>query len=116
MADCREALAGLRQVLGWLALAVLACPIAASAQMFYPDDPLEREPPPLPTVDPGTRNLSLLLERVSATFSRPGERHPPEGVIAAQGVNTLGDVPDGPWFVNRHGRTEDEPRGTAARA
>ena len=73
------------RVLAWFALAVLACPIAVSAQKFYPDDPLDREPPPLPAVDPGTRNLSLLLETVSATFSRPGERHPREGVIGARG-------------------------------
>ena len=47
----------------------------------------------------------MLLEAVSATFGRPGERHPGKKVIAAQGVNTLGDVLDGAWYVNRHGRT-----------
>ena len=60
---------------------------------------------PLPAVDPSARNLSVLLEAVSATFGRPGERHPAQGVIAAQDVNTLGDVLDGPWYVNRHGRS-----------
>jgi hypothetical protein len=77
----------------------------AAAQRFYPDDPLEREPVPLPTVDLAVRNLSFLLEAVSGTFKRPGERNPAPGVITAQGVNTLGNVPDGPWYVNRHGRT-----------
>ena len=47
----------------------------------------------------------MLLEAVSATFGRPGERHPGKSVIAAQGVNTLGEVLDGAWYVNRHGRT-----------
>ena len=42
---------------------------------------------------------------MSATFGRQGERHPGKQVIAAQGVNTLGDVLDGAWYVNRHGRT-----------
>jgi hypothetical protein len=96
----------------WLALWILVHPIAAGAQKFYPDDPLEREPAPLP-VDAAPRNFSLLLERVSATFSRRGERHPPGGVIAAQDVNTLGEVLDGAWFVKRHGRarmTLDELR------
>ena len=45
------------------------------------------------------RNLSVLLEAVSATFGRPGERHPGKKVIAAQGVNTLGDVLDGAWHA-----------------
>jgi hypothetical protein len=91
-------------------LALLAVTIGigrgqAAAQKFYPDDPLLREPTTLPAPDPGRRNLSVLLEAVSATFGRPGERHPGKKVIAAQGINTLGDVLDGPWYVNRHGRT-----------
>ena len=53
----------------------------------------------------GRRNLSVLLEAVSATFGRPGERQPGKQVIAAQGVSTLGEVLDGPWYMNRHGRT-----------
>jgi hypothetical protein len=91
-----------------LALCVVMLSIGqgrAAAQKFYPDDPLLREPAPLPAPDPGRRNLSVLLEAVSATFGRPGERHPPKKAIAAQGVNTLGDVLDGAWYVNRHGRT-----------
>jgi hypothetical protein len=90
---------------GVFVLAILTSRAPAAAQRFFPDDPLEREPTPLPAVDPGPRNLSFLLEAVSATFNRPGERHPLPGVIASQGVNTLGDVLDGPWYVNRHGRT-----------
>ena len=88
-----------------LAVAIGIGPGQAAAQKFYPDDPLLREPTPLPAPDPGPRNLSVLLEAVSATFGRPGERHPGKSVIAAQGVNTLGDVLDGAWYVNRHGRT-----------
>ena len=77
----------------------------AAAQKFYPDDPLLHEPTPLPAPDPGPRNLSVLLEAVSATFGGHGERHPGKQVIAAQDVNTLGDVLDGSWYVNRHGRS-----------
>ena len=77
----------------------------AAAQRFYPDDPLVREPAPLPAPDPAVRNFSVLLEAVTTTVSRQGERHPGKQVIAAQGVNTLGDVLDGPWYANRHGRT-----------
>ena len=81
----------------------------AAAQKFYPDDPLMREPTQLPAPDPGRRNLSVLLEAVSATFKRPGERQPAKKSIAARGVNTLGDVLDGSWYVNRHGRTRMSP-------
>ena len=91
-----------------LALVAIAIGIGrgqAAAQRFYPDDPLLREPTPLPAPDPLRRNLSVVLEAMSATFSRNGDRHPGKQVIAAQGVNTLGEVLDGAWYVNRHGRT-----------
>ena len=91
-------------------LALLAAGIGigrgeAAAQKFYPDDPLVREPAPLPAPDPAVRNFSVLLEAVTSTVSRQGERHPGKQVIAAQGVNTLGDVLDSAWYANRHGRT-----------
>ncbi len=80
----------------------LACAPGAVAQRFYPDDPLTAEPPPYATYDPQPRALSEILELVSNTLGRPGERHLDSGVIGALGVNTLGEVLDGPWFVNRH--------------
>src|SRR5262245_17233917 len=101
-----EALLMVRRLCAWLpALGFALFPAIVAAQKFYPDDPLVREPPPLPAPDPGPRNLSVLREAFSATFSRPGERQPGKRVIAAQGVNTLGEVLDGSWYVNRHGRT-----------
>jgi hypothetical protein len=96
---------GLSRLLAVIGLAIGLATNHAAAQTFYPDDPLPREPTPLPAPDPGRRNLSVLLEAAAATFGRPGERHPGNGVIAAQGVNTLGEVLDGAWYVNRHGRT-----------
>jgi hypothetical protein len=33
---------------------------------------------------------------------KPGEHHPGHGVIPSQAINTMGEVLDGPWFVNRH--------------
>src|SRR5262245_63873169 len=76
--------------------------LAAQAPRFYPDDPLTREPPPYPTYAPEARALSEILELVGNTVGTPGERQPHDGVIPAGGVNTLGEVLDGPWFVNRH--------------
>ncbi len=85
-------------VLAWIG------PALAQTPKFYPDDPLVREPDPVATVDAQARHLSQLLETINSTFTPPGELHPPGGVILARGVNTLGEVMDGPWFVNRHGR------------
>ncbi len=98
-------LLGLSRLLAVISLAIGLATSHAAAQTFYPDDPLLREPTPLPAPDPGRRNLSVLLEAAAATFGRPGERHPSNGVIAAQSVNTLGEVLDGAWYMNRHGRT-----------
>ena len=77
---------------------------SAKAQKFYPDDPLEKEPPPWPVIEPGYRALSPVLEFFSNTLTEPGQRQPEIGVIPTGGVNTLGEVMDGAWFVNRHGR------------
>ena len=78
----------------------LAFAPGAAAQKFYPDDRLTAEPPPYATYDPQARALSEILELVTDTLGSPGERHPDNGVIPSGGVNTLGDVLDGPWFVN----------------
>lgn len=72
------------------------------AQKFYADDPLIAEPPPIAVINPEPRALSELLELINNTLNRPGERHPRAGVFAAGGVNTLGEVMDSDWFVNRH--------------
>jgi hypothetical protein len=87
-----------------LLVGVIAPPGGLGAQepRFYPDDPLTREPLPYPTNAPEARALSAILEVVGNTLGRPGERHPQSGVIPSGGVNTLGEVLDGPWFVNRH--------------
>ncbi len=78
-------------------------------QKFYPDDPLAKEPPPAPTRGPEPRGLSLTLEFFGNMLGQPGERQPARGVIPAGGVNTLGDVLDGPWYVNRHGSRRMTP-------
>ena len=85
---------------------VLLFPLGAHAQKFYPDDPLTKEPPPFQTENVNYRALSEIYEIATNTFTHPGERQPRNGVIPAQGINTLGEVMDGPWFVNRHARIQ----------
>jgi hypothetical protein len=87
----------------FFALTVSLVSSPALAQKFYPDDPLPQEPTLWPTLDPKPRALSSMLETFNHAFTTPGEGHPERGVIPAGGVNTLGEVMDGPWFENRHG-------------
>ena len=88
-----------------IAVAVFAGTIVAAAQgpRFYPDDPLPREPRPLPVSEAQRRALSALLETIGSNLKTRGQRHPADGVLESQGVNTLGEVMDGDWYVNRHG-------------
>ena len=84
---------------------VVACaaPVWAQGPRFYPDDPLRVEPTPLPVADINARALSEVLEQLKNSLRKTGERHPANGVIPARAVNTLGDVMDSEWYVNRHG-------------
>jgi hypothetical protein len=81
-------------------------PMGAKAQKFYSDDPLVAEPPPDKVEQAGHRSLNALYAYMANRFAKIGEQHPVDGVIPAGGINTLGDVLDGPWFVNRHGRRQ----------
>src|SRR5262245_35693747 len=99
---------------------------SAQAPHFYPDDPLSAEPAPLPVAGPERRGLSAVLEMVNNTFKSTGQRQPSNGVIPARSVNTLGEVMDGDWYVNRQvarrmtiaelqrGAGKDRPPATSA--
>jgi hypothetical protein len=86
---------------GVLAAMMQATTPAPQGPRFYPDDPLAAEPSPLPVGDVQRRALSAVLETVTNSFSDTGQRQPAKGVIPARGVNTLGEVMDGDWYVNR---------------
>src|SRR5688572_1459026 len=87
-----------------LAVAALLWALPLQSQKFYSDDPLIQEPAPFPIEAANFRGLNLLYEVVMNQFAKQGERHPENGVIPALSPNTLGEVMDGPWFMNRHGR------------
>lgn len=82
----------------------LLFPLLLSGQKFYDDDPLQKEPPPVHTEGVAYRGLNVYIELLHNTFGKPGERHPDGGAIPSGAVNTLGEVPDSAWYVNRHGR------------
>ena len=93
-----KATAGIVAVL----LLTVAAPALAQSPRFYPDDPLRTEPTPLAVTDVNARSLSEVLEQVKNSLRKTGERHPANGVIVSRAVNTLGEVMDGDWYVNRH--------------
>ncbi|MFN0166276.1 MAG: hypothetical protein ACKV22_07575 [Bryobacteraceae bacterium] len=73
-------------------------------QKFLSDDPLEREPAPEPVTKAQKNQIGEYYDFFRATFGKPGERHTPGRVIPSRNVNTLGEVMDGAWYVNRHYR------------
>ena len=82
----------------FLAAILLAFPLAA--QKFYPDDPLPREPRPMPVSKPLNRSINEYYDFFQNTFFEPGkeQKHAPG---PSQAVNTLGEVPDSAWYTNR---------------
>jgi len=75
-----------------------------SSRKFYPDDPLWQEPPPLPVKHVATLQIDQLYDFLANSFEVPRRegrefRRTPH---AALDVNTLGEVPDSPWYTNRH--------------
>ena len=78
---------------------LLAC--AASAQRFYPDDPIWKEPAPAPVSEVQPQKLDNLIDFYKNTFHEKGERHRPGKIIPSAGINTLGEVPDNAWYTNR---------------
>ncbi len=67
---------------------------------FYPDDPLWTMPPPVPVKTPTRRKINELYDFVANSAAKQNPADP----IRAQDVNSLGEVPDGLWYTNRHYR------------
>jgi hypothetical protein len=101
-----------QRVLAGALVCLLALP--AGAQRFLKDDPLWREPKPVNVDKVNSRKLNEYYDFFSHTFFLDNiadlQREHPEAV-PAHGVNTLGEVPDSAWFVNRHSRLR--PMSTA---
>ena len=84
-----------------LALALLCQPLSSQSPTFYPDDPVAID-------DDMSLDASKVepiedsngFDFVVNTFASPGNRHD----LRAQNVNTIDEVPDSSWFVNRIGR------------
>jgi hypothetical protein len=66
---------------------------------FYPDDPIQADPKPIPVGEAKRHKIYDLFDY----FYQTG-RQKPRSSRPAQGINTLGEVPDSAWFTNRHGK------------
>ena len=90
-----------RLSLGLLALVLSMVPVSSQSPTFYPDDPIAFDDDMsldaskvVPIED------SNIYDFVANTFANPGIRHD----VRALNVNTIGEVPDSSWFVNRIGQ------------
>src|SRR6266536_5548880 len=94
---------------------MLGLPSLSGATKFRPDDPLQREPPPVQAGKVKPRALSDYYDLFENTFSRRGERNIGSRFVRARSANTLGEVPDSPWYTNRISKgpmtTEELVRG-----
>jgi hypothetical protein len=81
-----------------LTLAALANSVTVAPVLhFYPDDPIRVEPSPLPVHNPKPQDIDDFADFLVQSV-RPNPR-PPTPSLA---VNTLGEVPDSLWYINRH--------------
>jgi hypothetical protein len=90
-----------RQRLLIFPLLAAAC---ATAQKFYPDDPLLKNPKPLPVGKIAHHGINEYYDFFQETLFDPVKQekksHNP---TPSEAVNTLGEVPDSSWFTNRIG-------------
>jgi hypothetical protein len=84
------------------ALGAIAAPWAV-ARKFYADDPLWRDPDPIPVEMPRTRRPNEYYDFARNTFFEPTRENKPRTPRPTAAVNTLGEVPDSGWFTNRMG-------------
>ena len=89
-----------------LALAAATLAAGAQTQRFYPDDPIWREPMTQDVKNAVRYEPDLAYQTLENLFWRPGDK-----VLGqrAKNVNTVDEVPDGPYFVNRAGRSPLTP-------
>lgn len=74
------------------------------ARKFFDDDPLDKDPPPLPAEKVTLRRISDVYDLFAGILTKRGEQKTKARPIPAQAVNTLGEVPDNAWYTNRHYR------------
>jgi hypothetical protein len=96
----------------WLALLVVVACVALGStastqrQRFYRDDPIAREPESQDASAATNHDIKSIYEMTYNLFVTAD--HKPSGV-RAQNINTIDEVPDSSWFINRIGVTPITP-------
>src|SRR5262245_30246749 len=75
-----------------------AGPLAQSRPKFFSDDPIVREPETQDASKAQSWTIGPIADLTLNVFGHPGD---PILGTRAQNVNTIDEVPDSNWFVNR---------------
>ena len=76
------------------------------SRRFFPDDPIWREPITQDVKTAARYEPDLTYQTLENLFGSPGDSVTGQ---RAKNINTVDEVPDGPYFVNRAGRTTLTP-------
>jgi len=86
---------------GVVVLALSALSLGAQTRRFYPDDPIWHEPLSQDVKNAARYEPDLVYQTLENLFWGPGDKLLNQ---RAQNLNTVDEVPDGAFFVNRAGR------------
>ena len=89
-----------------VAIAALTWTVSAQSRRFFPDDPIWREPVTQDVKNAKRYEPDLAFQTIENLFWRPGDR---EIGQRAKNINTVDEVPDSAFFVNRAGRVPLTP-------
>jgi hypothetical protein len=89
-----------------VAVATASLAISAQTRRFFPDDPIWVEPMTQDVKTAARYEPDLAYQTIENLFLKPGDK-----VLGqrARNINTIDEVPDGPYFVNRAGRISLTP-------
>jgi len=102
-----------RIVVAVLAVAAVTWTVSAQTRRFFPDDPIWVEPITQDVKNASRYEPDLAYQTLENLFWRPGD---PQTGQRAKNINTVDEVPDGPFYVNRAGRMPLTPAVVARAA
>ena len=82
------------------ALGLSAGVAATQTRHFYDDDPIARVPESQDASKAQPYSIEQLYEQIYGLFVTPGK---PPSNTRAQNINTIDEVPDSSWFINKIG-------------
>jgi len=93
-----------RTLITCAALALLVTSLPAGGRKFYDDDPIAREVDSQDASRGEPWDISLAYDSLVNLFGQPDQA----SATRARDVNTIDEVPDSSWFVNRRVRSSEE--------